>query len=444
MKRTTKRILNLTSLGLMVAFSSSLSHASGYKLEFQSASVLADAGEAAVVEDAGTNWYNAAGLVRLPQQLVYSGIDVYAPSTFRGTVNAPSTLSTLPPPLNLFGVGFRATGSVSSHSNAILPAFHYSLPFMNRFAFGISMNPSWGFAENYGEGSMLRYNLTRVYTKSMEISPSLAMRITDQWSFGFGPDFHYFSAESKTHVRTEGFPPVGTPNDSFSRFSANRWGYGGHAGILFSMDEATRIGLAYRSRIYMNLDGFSDFGLNHGGFFESNAFKLAIPLPPTTTLSVYRDITPCWALMGTVAYDQWSVLRDYHGHNYVQPPTPANPSGILTDVVVPQYMHNTFDFSVGTHVKLTDKLMLRGSVKYLPTPTQTEFRDVNFPDGQKWGVQVGTRYQFNRCLAVDLIYGHVFVKTVGIHDVNPVTGAVANGREHTSIDLLGGQLVWSL
>lgn len=440
MKGIMKRLVGMGSVGLITVLSSQV-HAAGYKVEFQSASTLADAGEAAVVEDAGTNWYNAAGLVLLPQQVVYSLIDVYAPTTFSGNVSAPTTL---PPPLTPLGSSFTASGSASSHPNSLLPAIHYTQPLMERLYVGFSIVPAWGFTEDYGQNSILRYDLTRVYTKTLDISPSIAMKITDQWSFGFGPDFHYFSVQSRNHVRTQGVSPFGTPADSISRFAAQRWGYGGHAGLLYRIDKATRVGLNYRTNIYMNLDGFSAFSWTGFNFFESNAFKLAIPLPPTTTLSLYRDINPCWALMGTLAWDQWSVLRDYHARNLVVPPSPSNPSGILTDVVLPQHYHNTVDISVGTHYKLTDKLMLRGSIKYEPTPTITQFRDVNFPDAPKLGLQIGSRYTVNKTVAVDVIYGHVFTQTVGIHGVNPITNAVASGHNKTSIDLFGAQLVWNI
>jgi long-chain fatty acid transport protein len=416
------QIVGFSSLCLAAILCSQV-QAAGYKLEFQSASVLADAGEAAVVEDAGTNWYNSAGLIKLPQQLVASAFDVYAPNTFGGTMSAPSA-----------GSSFFAGGSASSHPNSFLPAFHYSFPFKEKFALGLSVVPAWGFMENYGENSMVRYDLTKIYTRTINIAPSFAMKINDQWSFGIGPDFHYFAVQSRNHVRTQ---PT-TANDSISRFSADSWGYGGHAGILFQINEATRIGLNYRSKIMMNLDGYSDFGLDGIGSFESNSFKLPIPLPPTTTLSAYHDVNARWALMGTIAYDQWSVLDNYHGRNYIQP------TGIIPSVVVQQNLSNTFDFSVGTHYKLNDQWMLRGSVKYVATPTNSSFRDINFPDGQKLGLNIGTRYQYNKKLAFDVMYGHVFVRTVHINGLNPVTGSLASGHSRTSIDLVGAQVVWNI
>lgn len=443
MKGIIKKLAGYSGLGL-VAVLSSQAHASGYRMEFQSPSVLADAGEAAVIEDAGTNWYNSAGLVYLPQQLAASLIDVYAPTSFSGNVNAPSSINAIAPAL---ASNFSASGSASSHPNSALPAFHYALPLSDRYAVGISMAPAWGFAEDYGEHSLVRYSITKVYTKTIEISPSFAMKINDQWSFGLGPDFHYFSVQSRFHVRTQGnglVPGVGTPNDSISRYSADNWGFGGHGGLLFRLNDRTRIGLNYRTKMVMDLSGYSDFALNQIASYETGNFKVGIPLPPTTTVSVYHDVTPTWALMGTLAYDQWNVLKNYHAKNFIQPPTSTNPSGIIPDVVLPQYMGNTVDASIGTHYKWNEKLMLRGSLKYQTTPTQNQYRALNFPDGIKLGVNVGARYQYNAKLAFDFIYAHVFVRTMPINDINPVTGSTAIGQSRTSIDLAGGQIVWNI
>jgi long-chain fatty acid transport protein len=260
------------------------------------------------------------------------------------------------------------------------------------------------------------------------------MKIDQHWSVGLGPDFHYMSLQSKSYVNTV------TPatSDSISRFTGNNWGHGAHIGILYRYDDTTRVGLNYRSKIVMNLKGYSDFSGSGIGSFESDAFQLNIPLPPTTTLSVYHDMTPCWAMMGTIAYDQWGVLNHYHAQSYMQP------TGPIPSVVLPQNFSNTFDLSVGTHLKLDQQWMLRGSLKYEGTPTNNSFRDVNFPDGQKLGINLGARYRMRKNLAFDFVVAHVFTRSVHINGVNPLTGATAIGHENVSIDLAGAQIVWDI
>lgn len=439
-KRTIETFFRLSSVGIIVAFSSQL-YAAGYKMEFQSVSTLADAGEAAVVQDAGTNWYNSAGLVYLPQQLVVSVMDVYAPVRFTGQTTGGS----------VFGPAFQyhASGSASSHPNAVLPAIHYSMPIKDQYAFGLSIVPAWGFMEDYGSSSILRYDITKIETQTIDVAPSISWKINHQWSIGAGPDLHYFSVKSKTHVYTQGAPgPFATANDSRSRFNASDWSYGGHIGLLFQSCYGTRVGINYRSKIVMDLDGSSTFELDGVGTFSTNLFKLQVPLPPTTTLSVYQELTPQWAIMGTAAYDEWSVLDAYRAHNYIQPPSPLNPSGLIADVTQPQHMRNTLDLSFGAHYKVNDQWLLRGSFKHEPTPTNGAYRDVNFPDGEKFGFHIGSRYQMTKKLALDLIYGHVFVKKTNIHGVYPQqiypNTIAAQGHARTTIDLAGAQLVWNI
>jgi long-chain fatty acid transport protein len=107
-------------------------------------------------------------------------------------------------------------------------------------------------------------------------------------------------------------------------------------------------------------------------------------------------------------------------------------------------MRNTFDWGLGTHIKLNQQWMLRANVKYEPTPTKNAYRDVNFPDGDKLGFQIGARYNINKQLMVDMLYGHVFVRQEPIGLTNPVTGVTTSGHVNTSINLIGAQLVWNI
>lgn len=419
------KIARITSLGALALFTAQV-FAAGYKLEFQSASTLADAGDAAVVEDAGTNWYNSAGNVYLPQQVVYSGIEIYQKTRFTGTMTAPSTVG---------GPTFIATGHATSKTYSTLPGIHYVKPIGKNYAFGISIAPAWGLLKNYGIHGLLRYDLTRVWTRTIDIAPSFSMKINKCWSIGLGPDIHYMAIKSKTMVRTE---PL-TPNDSISRFTADAWSnYGGHIGVLFKPNEDTRFGLNYRTRITQTLRGYSDFVGTGIGAFENDDFRIKFVIPPTTTFSAYRDLTDCWAIMGTVAFDQWTVLRRYHAENYIQP------LGAIPDVYLPQKFHNTWDFSAGTKYKYNAQLLFRGSLKYVDTPTVNATRDVNFPDSKKFGINLGAHYQMLPTLGVDVIVAHVWNKKASIHGVNPVTASVANGHVNTVIDLAGAQLVWNI
>ena len=424
-----KRILCVSSLSIFSTLSLA-TFAAGYKLEFQSTSILAGSGEAAALEDAGTNWFNSAGLVYLPRQAVFSFIDVYAPTTFKGTQNAASTVA---PGL---GFDYSATGSASSHPNTVLPAIHYNVPFKDKYSLGLSIVPAWGFKEDYGKDSMVRYELLSIYTKTIDIAPSIAMKVNDHWSVGLGPDIHYFTVQRSSNVRTQ----PATPADSYQRFTANSWDAGWHAGILYRYNEHTRIGANYRSQIVQTMNGYSDFALNNIASLESDEFKLQVLLPPTTTVSFYHEFNNRVAILGTINYDQWGKVSTYKAKSIVEPPPP----GTNINQNLQQNFKDTFDYSLGAHYKFSDKWMFRGSLKYEPTPTNNTDRDIDYPDAEKLGINVGSRYTFNKMVALDFIYGHVFVAKAPIHFTNPLTGTQTNGSNHTTIDLFGAQIVLTI
>jgi len=440
MKGFIRQLFRLGTFSLLAAASTQV-FAAGYKMEFQSASVLADAGDAAVVEDAGTNWFNSAGLIMLPQQLVGSVIDLYDRTQFTGSVNAPNVVSTA------LGPNFFAQGSSNSNLNHILPAIHYSLPIRDRFAIGLSIVPAWGLAEDFGTSSFVRYELTRIYTKTIDIAPSIAVKINDKWSVGAGPDFNYLALDSKFNINSQS-TAIGSVGDSVSRISGDDWNTGWHAGVLWRANDCTRFGINYRSKIVMHLTGYSGlFGLPAAVLAtpSTNAFTFNWVLPPTTTISAYRDLNSRWAIMGSIAYDEWSTLRDYNAQNYMTATGPA-------PVTLYQGHRDTFDLGFGAHYTLNDKWMFRANAKYEPTPTGDLHRDINFPDSDKLGVQIGGRYHFSKKLAMDLIYGHVFTKAAPIRPqqvVNartqvPLTGVTINGHTNTEIDLIGAQLIWNI
>lgn len=423
-------------------------YAGGYKMEFQSVSVMGGGGDAAVLEDAGTNWYNSAGDVYIPKQLVFSSFELYIPTTFTGTARAPSPYdAALPhPPFPLFGYN-SGLGSSSAHTSTFIPSFHANYPLSERFALGLSVVPAWGFREDYGSHSILRYTLQSIYTRTFDVEPSLAIKLNKQWSIGFGPDFNYFTVQSEASARTEGpvppfLPPgvpAGTAGDSIQRFSGEQWKTGWHLGILLRQSETTRIGLNYRSPIIMNLTGDSSLAVFNGPTFTSSDFSISVPLPATTTLSIYHELNPRLALTGSVFFDQWSINNAYHAKNITALSRAGTPTTVNVDI--PQNFSDTVDFSVGGHYKLTEKLMLRSQVKYVATPTNNQDRDVNFPDAPKLGFHFGSRYQMTKNVALDLVYGHAFVWQEPINSTNPLTGANANGHVRSHVDFAGGQLV---
>src|SRR3990167_4562303 len=160
--------------------------AAGYQLWEQDGASIGNyhAGRAAIAEDASTAFYNPAGLVRIPNQEVVLGVvPIMTGIQFRGTVET-STLGTGAVPTTVQGGTYNT-----------VPNLHYAAPIADRLVFGLSLISPFGLNVNYGSSTNMRYALILGSLKVVDLAPALALKITDQWSFGVGVDIEHGNAQ---------------------------------------------------------------------------------------------------------------------------------------------------------------------------------------------------------------------------------------------------------
>ena len=173
-----------------------------------------------------------------------------------------------------------------------------------------------------------------------------------------------------------------------------------------------------------------------------------VTLPPTTTLSIYQDINPCWAADASVNFTQWSMFNKDLTLRNVQASTVDPLTGlfvpVLIDVDIPEHFHNTWRVAVGGSYRPSKCVLLRAGVGYDQTPTNGTNRNARLPDSGRFAVALGGHYQVSRAIGFDLGYTHIFARNTRI-DVASVTGSqtsTADGNYHNHIDLVGAQLNW--
>lgn len=429
-----KRLLQgqILRAGLLTAlFScSTTTLASGFYLPFNNSADLGEAfaGGAALAQDASTNYENAAGLVLLPhQQIVISAVNAAKYTDFRGTNFNPG-----------YGLPSYESGGAHSSVSAVIPGLHYALPVNDRWAFGISVTAPYGLGNDYSDVSIARYNTTASTIKTIDIGPSVAYKVTDKLSIALGPDALWIDLNLKNMVRTQ----PATTQDSLSLSEASSWGYGWHGGVLYQFTPTTRVGLSYHSQVVEQLRGDSKFYVNGGlafpsGVISSDTAKSTLPLPPLTTLSAYHEITPQWAVMGSINYMEWSVYKKDRIQNV------ATPLG-LTTVVVPKYFQNTWRYALGTSYAVSKQWLLRTGVDYEQGVSNNTDRDLLLPDGDAIGVFVGAHYQPTSSIGLDAGYSHRFFENVKINNTSSITGNTLVGDSRTNTDVIGLQVDWAL
>ena len=392
------------------------------------------AGYAAAAYDASTAFYNPAGLSRFDeQQLVVSADSIFTSFKYRGMVN-----------VNTINAGNSPQSVTAQGGNyGLVPALHYVAPLSDIFAFGLSVDVPFGLKVNYGKQTELRYASTVASVQVVDISPVLSIKVTDQVSLGFGPDIQVMKGEFN-QVGTMG----GAELDSDGINTADGTGYGMHAGIMYNINDNSRIGLSYHSQVVHHLTGTSTFSGPLADDFPpiaSSRAKVNLTLPPYTALSAYHKINPSVAVMASVIYTQWSTIQNLVLQN-VAGVVDADATTSLT-AMLPMHFHNSFNFSVGADYAVTDAMTLRGGIGYDQTPVKDAYRNVQLPDNDRYVFALGGHYQSTPTLGFDLGWSHIFINKAHVIPPPQVVGdeiVTTNGSVTGGADVFAAQLVWDM
>jgi len=425
----------LIPLGIASAFAlTTQAYASGFQLLEQDAAGAGNAyaGTAAEANSASTAFFNPAGLTRLKnKQVVVGGTAVFTDAKFDGRQDVSIKIG--PKEITHFSLLGNAQGGEFS----VVPNIHIALPYNDDVVFGFSVSMPFGLSTDWEENSVVRYAATRSELQVVNLSPSVGFKVSKHLSAGFGLDVQRLNLTLNEMV----FTPLA---DSKSQNKGNSWATGWHAGLLYEIDEHSRIGLNYRSAVQHHIEGASYLTGETSDLSNfSPELNGNLRLPASTTLSAYHELNDQWALMGTVSYTQWSSINSIALNKVAGfEPEPIDINQV-TDY------KNTWRFAVGANYHLNDNIMLRAGASYEQTPTNDAYRDVRLPDGNRYALALGGHYQASKTIGVDAGWTHLFVQD-GVIDSSVTLGekisekATTRGKVRNQADVFGLQLTWDV
>ena len=395
----------------------SMSYASAFQLWEENSGTLGDshAGGAAQADTAADEFYNPAGIVRIKKtQVSVGGTFVGAHMKFDqgGQVifNLPGG-GTKP-----FSLETDALGS----TNNVVPNFHVVVPLNDQWYFSFGVTTPFGLATDYTGTATTQYAATDTEVLSFNLNPSIAYAITSKLSFGVGFDALYGNAVYDSVV-----PALGPFGEAPFTNNLDGWGYGYNAGILYQLSEATRLGASYRSSITVDASGPSEYGAT------TTTATASLPMPATTILSMYHDISQKLAVMASATYSQWGVLQSIDLYNT---------AFIESDISDAKDFKDTWYFALGTDYKLNDVVTLMFGASYDQSPAQDGYRDVRLPDEDHTTLSIGAHIKPTKKLGVDVGYAHVFLPKADVDDTRsgaPVneTGTIEGGADMIALQL---------
>jgi len=404
-------------LGLLVftamVGAATAAQAGGFYIQEQSVSGQgqAFAGAQADARDASVLFNNPAAMTELSGAQITIGTSVLLPnSKFQN--NGSAFVAPIAAPI--------AGGDDSNPFSATpVPNLYAATPLKDdRYWLGVSVTAPFGLANDYGTTWVGRYDSTKTRLSTIDISPQFAMKVTPKLSIAGGPDFQRASGTLEAMIPTGGV-------DGTSRLHGESWAVGFNAGLLYKFDDATDVGLHYRSGIKQGLNGT----LNITGLPVPPSVNASadLKLPDIVELGAKHKLNDQWTLLGSASWYNWSKFKGL---------TVDSPLGTSTTEF---NYKDSFSLAAGTSYKYSDAWTFRGGVQFDKTPTQTDFRSSRAPDSNRFWVSLGTTYNINQHFSIDGAATHIFMpdSDVNVTDTAP-SGVVTNlhGKTENSVNIL--------
>ena len=212
-------------------------------------------------------------------------------------------------------------GNSSNALNPVLaPMGYISHQLDEQWTIGFGSYGDFGDELDYDNDWAGRYFMQNAKLIGASLVPSVAFRANDQWSFGLGlramygmVDLQLATANDRLGVTCSIGNCPGP--DGQVKYEDTDWGYGVNAGIIYSPQEGTRIGLAYTSKVDLDFNGDLKLDGIGGGFLVSrqdleDGLDAKVTVPQTATISLFQQLDSQWALLASANWQDHSEFSD--------------------------------------------------------------------------------------------------------------------------------------
>lgn len=414
------------SLGLICALGAQVANASGFALIEQSGSAQGTsyAGAAANAEDSSIMWFNPAGLSEVENDEIIGAAHIIA--AYADFENNNSTIKSSGNPLT----GKNDNGPGVS----VVPNFYWKTQFGD-YDIGLGINVPIGSTVEYDQDWVGRYHAVYTSTKTLNINPAISRKINDQLAVGFGLNAQYIAVNLTQKLP---FSVEFGGKDGYADLEASGIGFGYNLGLLYTLENNTKIGLSYRSAIAHHATGEADFDVE--GALASNPqyadqdIEASVTLPATASLSVLYPYSNKLNLLADVSWTGWSSFDELRIE-----------FDDRADSVQPEEWNDIMRYSVGATYQYNPKLILRSGIAFDETPIPSkELRTPRIPDSDRVWLSFGAGYEVQKDLRVDVAYTHIWGGKPKIQATDAETeNLVLSGQFQTHVDILSAQVVWN-
>lgn len=219
--------------------------------------------------------FNPAGITQIPGSSMMAGLTFIMPG---GTLTE---------------IGGDSVGMIDH--TFIPPHFYYTRQLNDRLWFGVGLMTRFGLGTDFPPDWYGRYNSYYANIQSVSLNPNLAWKVNDRLSLSVGVEALWFEYGARRKVP----PSQQVPMETDFRLLGDDIGYGWNVGLHYKLDEATRIGLHYRSQVRLAITGTTNLPGHEDAWGD-------LTLPEMFMFGISRQVTPKLNVEVGAVYTGWS------------------------------------------------------------------------------------------------------------------------------------------
>ncbi len=307
-------------------------------------------------------------------------------------------------------------------TNVIVPNFSMTQSFMDgKLAAGLTSQSPYGLETHWDANSPMRYVATNSVLHMVDISPVIAYQVHPKVSIGAGVDYvNLFDAQLDHQINVSaintslGAPSLSPDATGSLRGQAANWGY--HAGIVIQPTEQHALGITYRSKENLHVNGnvtirgmSGAMGAVFGGTDYTTSAHTDLVLPSNVQFGYAFKPNDKWLFEADTAWYHWSEAKDLNVRYTETDPTRL---AVLTNFgngnPTPLTLRDAWSFAAGTNYKVSEKWQVRGGFWYEPHAMPETTFSPAFMDLSRYSVSVGAGYALTQSVTIDAAYSAVF------------------------------------
>lgn len=271
----------------------------------------------------------------------------------------------------------------------------------DKLVVGLSVTTPYGNSLKWGDNWDGRYLIQDISLKAIFLQPTVSYKIVDNLSIGAGFVVAYGDVNMSKAL------PLMDQNgkEGAVHLSGNTISYGFNAGVYYKPVNDLSIGINYRSKVVMKVEGgdaiFNVPASLSGNFPKNNKFTAELPMPANLTLGLGWQVSEKLLLAADFQYVFWSAYEDL-SFDFEQN------TETLSDSYNPRNFENSMVYRLGAEYELSKSINLRAGIYYDETPIQEGYLTPETPGTNKIGLSAGVSWYVTEKLSIDasVLYIH--------------------------------------